>query len=292
MPDPFPTFILPLLMSVGACAAFLLITGHPWARWRSKTPWARPIALSVGMLAPFERITGAFPPLLPNGATGWMFHLAIGAAIIGAMVTLIQWPRIVRLFVLTVVFAVCFSLILFNRLRDPELIQATVASIAAATIAALSWWWSLDLTGRNQSPLLAQCAMLLLALFTSAILMMSGTLTYGRLALALAGGLMGLIIFSVRSRRDIAGVAVVPALMLTVLLLAGFFFAELTWLNLVLIAIAPTCMAGAVIRGKSARNFKTTVLVLMALCIPMFIALGSALPHFIKMIQEQTEAGY
>jgi hypothetical protein len=278
MPFDPRDILIPFAMS----SFILLISWRPWTRADVHGRWGGPIALMLGFICMYAFITGDRPTLPPNDAIGWLFPIAIGCGILGLLDVLLNPP--LRWIGMLLILATSFYLVLRNLSVDLH----PYGWIAAMTIVGLIWWLALEQKTIVADRFTAPVAMLLLALFSSALLLMSGSFKYGRLAMPLSGAIAPLIILAAwRSRIDVNKSAVVFVPILMALLIAGHFFSDLTLLNFSLLCIAPLMLFAQqlkLVRRIESRN--RVILCIVLLAIPLLLAAALATPEFIRTINE------
>jgi hypothetical protein len=81
--------------------------------------------------------------------------------------------------------------------------------------------------------------LLIVSAGTSGALTLSGSFLLGQFAAVFAGAIVGALVFSLRERKGMEGIAPVFAVFLGVLLMSGYSFAELPGPSVLLLAGAP-----------------------------------------------------
>lgn len=215
-------------------------------RWR-KWAWMMPLAVGAGFIAGYvklvggrEKIYGQAPHLPPRDATDWLFWLAIPATILAMIGT--RWARswgwIFAVLVLPAVYLIARPRLAAQHGLSPGEFRGIV--IALTQIAVLVAYAAHASEKRIGS--LAVALSLCIAMGGAAVIAMaSGSLTLGTYGLAAAAGLG--ITSLLHGRVQHAGsLAIFAAPVMIALLAGGYFYAEVSWINLVLLASAPAWM--------------------------------------------------
>ncbi|HMB95345.1 MAG TPA: hypothetical protein VKK61_04830 [Tepidisphaeraceae bacterium] len=283
MPQP-----LDILLPAAISLIVLLISWRPWTRKNIPGRWGGPIALAGGFLAMYSPVTGAIPKLPPNGAIGWIFYIAIVTALLALIDIAAHIPSLLRWIGWAIVFAASFSALLFNQLNAADTRHSTIGFIAVFTLVAIGWLIAIEQNENDR--LISPISMFLSACFAAALLIMSHSIVYGRLALILAGAIAPMILLGAwRGRFTIRGSAPVFVAVLGVLLAAGYYFADLTVWNLTLVGIAPLTSFVVKIPALSRkRPWVRGVICIALLIFPLLIAVGLATPEFLHTMSDES----
>jgi hypothetical protein len=284
MPQP-----LDILLPAAVSLAILLIAWRAWGAKNVVGRWGGPLAFAAGFLCMYKPIIGAWPTLPPNGATGWIFYIAIIAALFGLLDALtntrFRWIGIV------VVLGGCFCLFLRGQWSVTDTRNIAIVWIVAFTIIATAWSLTLEQipTERIVSPLV----MLMTALASAALLMMSHSVVYARLAAALAGAVVPTVALAIwRKRFDVRGSTIVFSAVLGALLIGGNFFADLILWSVALISVAPFALLIArapIVRRR--RAWMRGLICLLVAALPLILAVAIALPEFLRSMSDEA-GGY
>jgi hypothetical protein len=266
--------------------------------------WAGPLGVGAAMLAAMPLVMGRMPPLTPKLAEEWVFHLTALAMVLGlAGYGLARWlgggsPR-QRL------------LVVRGGAVVSGLAPAAVTLVMLATIARsmyehqwtttgtrLMWLVPLAVAGTvlifangqlasRRRGVLLPLMWWLCATGLSLTIVQAGSAKLGELAAVLAAGLGGAW-FTAIWRRDLRlgfGGGLTAMTVYTSILLAAYFYTELTGIAAVLLAIAPAAAWGLQWAGEAAtRKRRATVigLVVLAQVICLGLAAGLARPPVVE----------
>jgi hypothetical protein len=230
-----PSIISPLHVLIPAVIAMVILGAawNPWNRNTRRAAWGGPVAMAVAFCAVFPWIVGAPPEPIPSSAVGWMFHIAVGMGILGAIDALL-FPRIAwywRVLVFAAAALVGFGLILRLPLVDPDRRNEAALWVAITGGLAVIWWLALrePETDARQTRALAPAALTLMGSAIALTQISSGTVLYTRLSLAVAAAAGSMLVIALLRKDHLASPAASAAtVLLLALLLAGRFFAEVT----------------------------------------------------------------
>lgn len=235
----FDLFV-PMLTALGASVVFLGIAGA-LSLWKIEV--ARRVAQSVSPAVAFlfgAFLVRGFPPFPAAEAAGWIWWAVAAAAVAGVMpFGRAAWLRWVGR-------AVAIGFLLFLILR-PLLGRSLEGREAFLWIAATALAWALGWAAIDQGrraprswhPLLL---LLMVSIGLSILLMVAGVASYSQYALALAGAIAGAGVWALPCVRrflpDPRPSAAVVALPWVGLLVAGYFFAEMQWMDALFALVA------------------------------------------------------
>lgn len=224
------------------CAAVVFLAGlvlraHPWV----VTGWAWPVAIASGFAVGYYATDG-WPPLPPTESQHWLICVVVPLALIDCIVIdafesrkSLQWVSKILLAAGTP------PLLLQSYLQYSWQLREATIWLGSLSVAILLLWWLLDhLRDRAAAPGM-MWILVLNAGATGLVLMVSGSNLLGQLGLAFAATLLGGSIASLALPRDLAAPASTGLIVLILagLWLNGYFYAELTPLNALLLAGAP-----------------------------------------------------
>jgi hypothetical protein len=272
--------LLDILIPAAVSLVILLISWQPWTAKNVPGRWGGPIALAAGFVCMYKPINGTWPTLPPNGTTGWIFYIAIVAALFGLLDALtnsrLRWIGIV------IILGGCFCVFLRGQWSVAETRNSAIVWIVASTLVATLWMLVLEHSPTER--IVAPLVMLLVALFSSALLIMAHSIIYGRRAMALAGAVIPTVaLITWRSRIDVRGSTIVFAAVLGALLIGGNFFADLTLWSVALVAAAPLALLISrvpIIRRR--RAWARAIICILAAMLPLVLAVALALPEFLR----------
>lgn len=288
---PTPQLLLTDVFLPALVAAAVMFLGYGLARlMRVKGHFAVPLALAAGFCARFAAVTGAIPALSVLHATGTLFYIGIYVAILSAA-AMYMGGTVLKSIGAVLVLAASYSYVLNGRLRDPEMQAEAIGWIVAFTAVGAAWCMVYNrCVGEGKSRFAVPVTMALLAIFSAILLLMSYSVSYGRLGLALAGAVSAtLLVGLILKTEPSAAMAVVFTAVLGGLLLAGFNFAELKLSNLILIGVAPILLPlskrlPAYRKRRPATQFVWSVTLV---AVPLLVAVATTLPAFLRTMQEQ-----
>lgn len=285
------------LVLTGALPAVITIVALAGVRFgigRAITGRDVAIAVALGFLVGFRVVNGSLPSFPPSSAAGALFHVAVGAATLAVVVSVVP----LKLWMIGLIVACGCAWMLHTTLggvmeswTGAERAQVLVG---VSVTAGLCWMALEDLSGKPGA-LSVWVPLLLIALVTSALLGMSGSATLARLSGALAGSIAGLIIaamlgVSVPGNRG-ALMVIVP--LLAAMIVQGCLLSELSPSHARLIAYAPLLLWVSRIRlVESMSVWKKTVVGCVVVLIPVGIALWQVAPRFFQEMEEFDRSGY
>lgn len=270
-------------------AIVLLIAYRPgWGRPIGDGRWGGPLALALAFAVALPRVMGAVPRLYPVSAPGSIFYIALLAGVVGCADVLLRPPNWIRLPIALLALGAASLFVLANRLRQPDAQTHALLWAIAMTIAGTAAWWIFERPERPRERVAAPAGMLLLALFSGAVLGMSHSIQYGRLGMTLAAAVAPMALLGLGLPRfAVGGSVVVFGAILFPLLLAGRFFTDLTLTNLLLLVAAPICFRIA--QSWIPQRWPALLRVLaylLALSLPCLLAVGLALPGFLQTLND------
>ena len=275
--------MLGVLVPALLATVWLLFAWRPWSRTPGSDPkaglWGAPVALTTAYVAGHVGVLGA-PAWPPAEATHWVFYLTIAAGALGLSESLSSRRSRWRLWLPRAVLAVGAVPALLKPYVDytwtPEQSVVWILGIALLSIGfwvELAWalpelpgttgWWVLIVLGSG----------------LSVTLVLWASLTLGLLAGVLAASCGGALFVSLWARgRPMASVTVpVLGVVLGLLILSGYLFAELPAGSALLLAAAPGA-ARALPATWLARASSSTRLVLRvaAVAVPVAVVVAHA----------------
>lgn len=292
MPDPIEFFVIPFLIAAGISLAVLTVAWRPWTRRHVDGRWGGPVALAIGVLSAYRWIVDAWPTFPATEAKGWIFYTTVGAAALGLLVAFFKCPKWMH-WTAAILVALCGPVLLLNRqLSDSERMVVASISCVVMFLAGVVWWLALE-RSEGEPRMFTPIVLFLLALFSDVRLMMTNSITFGRMGLALVGATAPMILISaLRPGFSSQGAILVFVAFQTNLLLAAMSFANLDPIALTLICITPVLMAAwKILRGGKTAGLKSNLISLSLLVLPLVIMIFLRLPAFLKSL-EVDESGY
>ena len=290
--------IIGTLLVTSVTGVFLALAWRPWNGPRSNRPgWGAALGLGLGYAAAHGYLVG-WPPLPPVTGKQWVFALALAAAIIGSLHTLVSGKRALH-YGLCGLLALAVPLAtLQSKLRYGWEPGEAVPEIGL--LAALAFLWLLsneDRAERSEGATLP-LTLVITTFGASAALGLSSSASLAELAGMLTAGISLYVVASWRWQFvSIAqgGIAVTGAV-LTGLLINGHFFAELPATSGLLLLAAPEATRLQKL-GPLAElaGWKRTLVHATLTAIPVAAAVGLALAGFLaesKAAADDPYAGY
>jgi len=229
--------ILPAVLLAMAVAAGVL--GCAW--WRG-TPRAQraltPVAVGLGYFFGHLLITG-WTPFPPADTTNWLPYFGLAAAGLGAFWA--GFPKVAAAWA-------SFALLAIGALRlllEPKFRYGWAAGQGWVWVMGLGFGVVLlgitlsALVRRSSAAIEVPLVLFIVSAGISGTLMLSGSFLLGQFGAVFAGAIFAALLFSPRSPVGIDGIAPVFAVFPGVLLVSGYFFAELPGPSAVLLAGAP-----------------------------------------------------
>lgn len=296
MPDPIEFVVIPFALAAGVSLAVLL-AGWWLDRSAFRGRWVSPLALMIGMLVPYWWITESIPSFPPRDARERWLYLLVVAGLTGVILALVRLRTWMQVVIIEVVILSGFVLMLWNPLHNPEESATVVTLLGLAGLVGLVWWWAMDPALSDLEPVTSPLAMFVLAFGGAALLMMSASAMYGRLAFAFSGAATALVAVSIFRREFLArGCGIVLVAGLGGILLAGNYYAiaDERWMNLVLLASAPALMClRPSLPAVRERSVKGAIASVALIIMPVIVALSIAVPRFFKNMQDDVgDLGY
>lgn len=288
---PTPQLLLTDVLFPALVAAMVVLLGYGLAKGgRIRSELAIPLALAAGFCARFAGVTGAIPSISVLHAPGTLFYLGIYVAILTAAAMYLNGYLIKSIGTL-LVLAASYSYVLNGRLRDSEMQADATGWILAFTAVGGLWCFVFTRAPREGADrVITPVVMALVSTFSAILLLMSYSVSYGRLGLALAGAASATLISGLLLKIPPAGaIAVAFTAMLGSLLLAGVNFAELKVSNLVLISVAPILLPlSKRLPGYQKRRPVTQWAWSLALvAVPLLVALATTVPAFVRSMDQE-----
>src|SRR5439155_10612925 len=221
---------------IPVAVAALLAAIAAWRRWS----WGMPLAAGVGFLAGYAAWMRSIPRLGPTDGSDWLFWLAIplaGCGIVCAVIDRRRWAWI---------FGACAgaaAVVLLRPLAD-TLGSSTIWLVALATVAAgAALVWIIGFTQPRTGSLWTLAALCVAMGGAGVVIFASGSRTIGIHGISAAAALGPITVLSFRTRASAAvGVAAFAVPLLAGFLVAGHFYAEVTWTNLIVLLASPALL--------------------------------------------------
>jgi hypothetical protein len=217
--------ILPAVLLAMSVAA-----GLQGLAWWLGTKRARqavtPVALGFGYLSGHFFITG-WTPFPPADTTNWLPYFGLAAAGLGAFWATL--PKGAPAWVSLALLAVgAFRLLLEPKFRHGWAAgQGWIWVICLSSGVALLGFIVSALVRRRSAAIELLFILFIISAGISGALMLSGSLLLGQFAAVFAGAIFGALVITFRYSEGVEGIAPFISLFVGVLLVSGYFFAEL-----------------------------------------------------------------
>ena len=179
----------------------------------------------------------SFPPA---DTTNWLPYFALAAAVLGAFCAVLPITAWARVVIFALVSTGALRLLLKPKFQygwSPGEGWAWVAGLGCAIVLLAI---VLDALARRPGTAVEMPVFLLIvSAGTSGALMLSGSMLLGQFAMVLAAAVFGALVFTARKVALGRGIVPVFSLLVSALLVSGYFFAELPATSAVLLAFAP-----------------------------------------------------
>jgi hypothetical protein len=222
-----------ILVPVALAAVLAAIAA--WRRW----PWAMPLAAAVGFLTGYAASMRSIPRLGPTDGSDWLFWLTIPLAGVGVVCAMIErrWAWI------SGACAGAATLVLLRPLAD-MVTPSTLWPVALATAAAgAALVWIIGFTQPRTGSIWTSAALCVAMGGAGVVIFASGSRTIGLHGISAAAALGPVAVFSFRTRAPAAvAVAAFAVPLLAGFLVAGHFYAEATWTNLIVLLASPALL--------------------------------------------------
>lgn len=228
-----PAAIAAMMVGAGVCAFALF-----WGRERARGALG-PLAVGVAYFLGHLAITGwtSFPPA---DTTNWLPYFALAAAVLGAFCSVLPITAWSRVAIFALVSTGALRLLLRPKFQygwSPGEGWVWVAGLGCAIVLLAI---VLDALARRPGTAVeTPIFLLIVSAGTSGALMLSGSMLLGQFAMVLAAAVFGALVFAIRKVALGRGIVPVFSLLLSALLVSGYFFAELPATSAVLLAFAP-----------------------------------------------------
>jgi hypothetical protein len=265
---------LPLVVSL----AVLALTRRRRAAAGTPSGWGGALAVGGGYLAGHAALAGG-PPVPPLERVDWLWCLTAAAVAVCTVAALLP-PRAWLRWGLRVPLAGAVLVLLLLPFLKTWGHGETMAWLAGLGAAGVVLWAALDsLAGRGPgtgAPLL----LVVLALGSTLVLLLSGSAVYGQLGLALTASLAGSLAAAcwAPSLLPPRGLATVVGVVLPGLWLLGYFYAEVPAASAALLAAALPVAALVLVRPvrERLRPWQAVLVGVLALLVPVTAAVVTA----------------
>jgi hypothetical protein len=228
-----PAAIIAMMVAVGVCGLALL-----WGKERARSGLAA-VALGVAYIAGNFFITGrvSFPP---RDTTNWLPYFALVAAVLGAFCAILTIKGWARVLIFAFVSGAALRLLLKPKFQYTWSLSQGWIWVAGLAGAMVLLAVTLDALARRPETAVEMPGFLLITCAgTFGALMLSGSILLGQFAAVLAAALFGSLLFTVRKVTLGRGIVPVFSLLLSALLVSGYFFAELPVASAVMLGFSP-----------------------------------------------------
>lgn len=291
MPDPQEILVWVIAVPVAVSLIATLLAHVPFKRERATQPWGPALAIAGAFAAAFVGLRGK-PNLPPRDAQTWLVYLGAASVLIAVAATVTAKSRWRWGVVIASVALIAATVWFIGRTQIPIIgwrdFLVRMAVIAGCMVV---WWLLVDrLAARTKGPAVP-LVLMTTASVAALALVNAHSVFLGQLAGASAAALGAIMVLSLWFRKlSIAhGGVLTLAVVLLGVILAGHFFADLSMLDLILLAAAPlAAWVGEVklIKSKRARFAVRVIAVLLVLTIPLV----PALKGLRETMQEQTDS--
>jgi hypothetical protein len=271
-----PAAIIAMVVAAGVCGLALL-----WGKERVRGALAA-LALGVAYFAGHFFIIGrvSFPPA---DTTNWLPYFALTTAVLGAMVPLVPEERgggWACVLIFAFVSGGALRLLLKPKFQYTWSLSQGWIWVAGLAGAMVLLAVILDALARRPETAVEMPAFLLITCAgTFGALMLSGSMLLGQFATVLAAALFGGLLFTVRKVTLGRGIVPVFSLLLSALLVSGYFFAELPAASAVMLGFAPVLALVPVGRPSKLLGFgMRAALVSVPVIVALVLAFRSSPP--------------
>lgn len=269
--------LLGVVLPAVAAAAVLLAAWRPWRKAASPTGTIGAGALAIGLAyaAGYAGLVG-WPPFPPVEASQWIVYLqlaAVGLFLLERMTS--RPPNWLRWGFRIGLVAVSLVLILRPMMTYSWSPGRTAGWVAGLGVLALAFWLELEWVLPGVEALSSWLVLTIVAVGCALCLAMSGSLLLGQLGGVLAAAAAGATVLAfLPGGRTIDRASVrVPAVILTCLLLSGYFYSELPAISALLVIAAPLAARSVPEASLTGRHpFVVAVVRGVAVAVPIVVA--------------------
>lgn len=284
-------FIWSILIPLLVALAVSLLGWQPWRRGWGRTDgtgrgWVAPLAMGLAFLIGFPGSNAypwAWPLQLHGDATSLLPWIAVVAMVLGVASASLYQPRWMIAVLMLLVSAITFYFFLkfrFNPLGWSAGVGAMLILLFA--VACTAWWISLE-QGREESPILGALLIGIASACAGLVLMLTGSLTYGKFPLILGFATAGLLPAALwRSEIRLRGLAATFSILIIPMLLGGAFLSSLPHSLLGLFLCTPVFILGGTLLPPRLRGWRRIVLRLCIAILPLAAAVIVAANRFHK----------
>jgi hypothetical protein len=281
--SPGPLFwVKPLLLGAGVplvvSLAVLALTRRRRAAAGAPSGWGGALAVGGGYLAGHAALVGG-PPVPPKERVDWLWCLTAAAVLVCTVAGLVAPRDWLRWGLRAPLGGAVLVLLLLPFLKTWGRGETTVW-LAGLGAAGLVLWAGLDAVAARGPGIGAPLLLVLLALGSSLVLLLSGSAVYGQLGLALTAALAGSLVAAcwAPSLLPPRGLATVVGVLLSGLWLLGYFYAEVPAVSAALLAAALPAAALVQVRPvrKRLRPWQAVLLGVLVLLVPVTAAVVTA----------------
>jgi len=198
-----------------------------------------PFAVGLAYLSGHLVITG-WMPFPPADTTNWLPYFALLGAVLGASCGVFPAKSWIRVLIFVLVSGEALKLLLKPKFQYGWSLGQGWTWVVSLGGATLLLALIVDTLARRAATAGETPAFLLITCAgTFGALMLSGSMLLGQFAAVLAAAVFGSLVFAVGKVAIGPGIVPVFSLILTTLLVSGYFFAELPAVSAVLLAFAP-----------------------------------------------------
>lgn len=227
-----PAVIIAMMVAASICG-FALYWGE------SARNVLGPLAVGCGYFAGHIFVAGwaVFPP---TDTTNWLPYFALTAAVLGALCGVLKTRAWMRALIFGLVSAGALRLLLKPRFSHGWSLPEGCIWVAGLAGAVVLLAIVLDaLVRRSATTLELPACLLIVCAGTFGALMLSGSILLGQFATVLGAAVFGSLVFTFGRVAVGRGIVPVFSLLVSALVVSGYFFAELPITCAVLLAFAP-----------------------------------------------------
>ena len=267
-----PAAIIAMMVAVGVCGFALC-----WGKERARDALG-PLAIGLAYLSGHLVITG-WIPFPPADTTNWLPGFALVTAVLSAFCGMVTRKAWVRVLILSLVSAGALRLLLKPKFEYGWSLTEGYVWVAFLAAAMVLVTIILDVLVRRPAMAVEMPALLLIICAgTFGALTLSGSMLLGQFTVVLGAAVLGSLVFTARKVNLGRGIVPVFSLLLVMLLLSGYFFAELPATSAALIAFAPV-LALIPIRRLALPSFPVrAALVSVPILVALVLAFRSSPP--------------
>jgi hypothetical protein len=283
--------VLPPLIAL----VVLFLAAQPWRRADNRRgAWGGPLAVGIAALLALGPDLGIKPAVSPKTLDQWMY-LLVGIAIVIGLIESLLRPKLWVIAIVMLLFSAGVVLCMIPAAtRDAFDASHRLLWMGGGAVALTAWWLMLETLTRKAPSPLAATMLGFVAGGSGLLLLMTLSISSGRFGAAIAGAAaMALLVTLVLPKLDLTnGTSLVLVVATGSQLITAIFRAPdelpLTPAMLGLLFLAPGVALIVVFLPGLGRAARWTAAIL-AIVVPIGVAVGLAAPKFIKSIDESSQ---